>query len=249
MRAAVTTERMAESSPRSTARAASVTYWLYFLALALGGLFSAGLVVPGDASATATNILAHEPAFRLGFAFDLISIVFYLATTVLVYALFRPVNRSLSLLAVCCNLVGSAIHGVRAVFQLAVLLVLGGGHDSGAFTLDQRQGLALMLLTMQEQAWEIALVFFGVFWLLIGYLIFKVTFLPRLLGVLAVVSGLSWLTFLSPPLADALSPGIRVLGVLGEFALMGWLLVRGVNVQRWNEQASAAGAPLRAILS
>lgn len=83
------------------------------------------------------------------------------------------------------------------------------------------------------------LVFFGFYCLLIGYLIFRSTFLPGILGVLMVFAGLGWLTFLSPPLANYLSPYIFIPGLLGEGALTLWLLVMGVNVQRWKEQASA----------
>jgi hypothetical protein len=85
------------------------------------------------------------------------------------------------------------------------------------------------------------LVFFGLFNLLIGYLIFKSTFLPRILGVLMALSGLGWLTFLSPSLANYLLAHIEVLGIIAEASLMLWLLVKGVNVQRWKEQASAPG--------
>jgi hypothetical protein len=84
------------------------------------------------------------------------------------------------------------------------------------------------------------LVFFGLFNLLIGYLIFKSTFLPRILGVLMALSGLGWLTFLSPSLANYLLTYIEVLGIIAEASLMLWLLVKGVNVERWKEQANAA---------
>src|SRR5262249_3539953 len=103
------TQRIAAASPRSKARVASVAYWLYFLALAAGGLLIGRLVRPGNASGTGQNLLAHRLSFRLGFAFDLISTAFYLVTTVLVYDLFKPVNRSLSFLAMVFNLVGSAL--------------------------------------------------------------------------------------------------------------------------------------------
>ncbi len=83
------------------------------------------------------------------------------------------------------------------------------------------------------------LVFFGVYCLLIGYLIFRSTFLPRALGVLMALGGLGWLTFLSPELAKFLSPYNLAPGILGEGALTVWLLVFGVNIQRWNEQAHA----------
>jgi hypothetical protein len=89
------------------------------------------------------------------------------------------------------------------------------------------------------------LAFFGCYCLLIGYLIFKSDFLPRTLGVLMAVGGLGWLTFLSPPLANKLSPYIFAPGVLGEGALTVWLLVVGVNVPRWQQRASAAAAAAR----
>jgi len=82
------------------------------------------------------------------------------------------------------------------------------------------------------------LVFFGFYCLLIGYLIFRSTFLPRILGVLMAIAGMGWLTFLWPPLANYLSPYVFAPGLLGEGALTVWLLVIGVNVQRWKEQAS-----------
>jgi hypothetical protein len=87
------------------------------------------------------------------------------------------------------------------------------------------------------------LVFFGLYCLLIGYLVFKSTFLPRFLGVLMAFGGLGWLTFLSPPFANQWSPYIYSPGIIGEGALTLWLLVTGVNVERWKERAGAAAAP------
>lgn len=86
------------------------------------------------------------------------------------------------------------------------------------------------------------LVFFGCYCLLIGYLILRSTFLPGLLGALMAFGGLGWLTFLSPPLSNLLSPYNMAPGILGEAALTVWLLGAGVNAQRWNEQATQAGA-------
>ena len=109
------------------------------------------------------------------------------------------------------------------------------------FTVEQLQALALLLLKLQAQAYNIGLVFFGFYCILIGYLIFRSLFLPRILGALMVFAGLGWLTFLSPPLANHLSPYILAPGLLGEGSLTLWLLVIGVNAQRWKEQAGAAG--------
>jgi hypothetical protein len=85
------------------------------------------------------------------------------------------------------------------------------------------------------------LICFGVYCLLIGYLIFRSNFLPRVLGVLMAFGGLVWLTFVSPDLADYLSPYNLAPGILGEGALTVWLLAKGVDAQRWLEQADAAG--------
>src|SRR5882762_10727119 len=178
-------ERIA-ASPRLKAKIAGIFYLLTFLT---GG---AALFVRG----------------RLGFAAGLIAGACYIAVTLLFYAIFKPVNRSLSLLAALLSLVGCAV-GPLSLFAHAVSNIS-------------------------------PLVFFGFYCLLIGYLIFKSAFLPRILGVLMAFAGLGWLTFLSPPLANYLSPYIVVLGFLAELALMLWLLVMGVNVQRWKEQTSAA---------
>jgi hypothetical protein len=101
-------------------------------------------------------------------------------------------------------------------------------------------GLAFETLRLQPQGLNIALVFHGCYCILIGYLIFKSTFFPRMLGALSAFAGLSWLTYLSNPLVNRLSPFNLACGLLGDVSLFLWLLVMGVNVQRWKEQAGAA---------
>ena len=101
-------------------------------------------------------------------------------------------------------------------------------------------GLTFEALRWQPHGVNIAIVFAGFYCLLIGYLIFRSTFLPRILGVLMAFAGLGWLTFLSPPLVNYLSPYNLACGLLGEASVFLWLLATGVNVQRWKEQTSAA---------
>jgi len=233
-------ERIAEGSPRPRARITGAVYLLYFLTAILGEFFLKGIVVDGDAAATATNILAHPSLFRLGLATGLTATACYIAVTALFYGLFKPVNRSLSLLAAFFSLVGCAILAFASLFQLAPLVVLGGSPYLSVFKVEQLRALALMFLELNTQANNICVVFFGFYCLLIGYLIFRSAFLPRILGVLMAFAGLGWLTFLYPPLANHLSPYNLVLGFLAELLLMLWLLVKGVDVQRWKEQASAA---------
>jgi hypothetical protein len=240
MNTPVMVERIAEASPRPRARITSVVYLFYFLAAVAELVFLKGLVVNGDAASTANNILAHQPLFRLGLATGLIATACYVAVTALFYDLFKPVNRSLSLLAAFFSLVGCAILAFASLFQLAPLVVLGGGQYLNVFEVEQLQALASLFLELYGLSVSICFVFFGVYCLLIGYLIFKSSFLPRILGVLMAFAGLGWLTFLFPPLANYLSPYNLVLGFLAELALMLWLLVMGVDVQRWKEQARAA---------
>ena len=232
---------VAEASPRPSARITGVVYLLYFLTAVLGELFLKGLVIEGNAAATANNILAHQPLFRLGLASGMIAIAFYIAVTALFYDLFKPVSRRLSLLAAFFSLVGCSILAFASLFQLAPLVVLGGSKYLSVFKVEQLRALALMFLELNTQADNICVVFFGVYCLLIGYLIFRSAFLPRTLGVLMALAGLGWLTFLSPALASRLSPFNLVLGFLAELALCLWLLVIGVDVERWKEQASAVG--------
>jgi hypothetical protein len=240
MNTPVTMERIAEASPRPSARITGVVYLLYFLTAILGEFFLRGLVVDGDAAATANNLLAHQPLFRLGWATGLISTACYIAVTALFYGLFKPVNRSLSLVAAFLSLAGCTILAFSSLFQLAPLVVLGGSQYLSVFTVEQLRALALMFLELSAQAVNICFVFFGFYCLLIGYLIFKSAFLPRILGVLMAFAGLGWLAFLSPPLANYLLTYIEVIGILAEASLMVWLLVMGVNLQRWKEQANAA---------
>jgi Domain of unknown function (DUF4386) len=254
MNSAITTARVAggtAASPRTRARIIGVVYLLFFVTAVLGAFVAPGIsglgALPSDAAATANNILAHEPSFRLGWALGLISTACYVALMALFYQLFKPVSRSLALLAAFFGLVGCAITAVQSIFQLAPLVVLGGSPYLSVFTVKQLQALALMFLNLNVQAGYIALVFFGVFQLLIGYLIFRSTFLPRILGAPIALAGLGWLTFLWPPLANYLLTYLEVLGVLGEASLMLWLLVMGVNSQRWNEQESRASEPDQSV--
>lgn len=232
-------ERIAEASPRFKARIAGLFYMLTMLTAGFALVARGRLVVNSDAAATATNILMHEPLFRSAFAADLIAIACYLAVTLLFYDMFKPVNRSLSSLAALFSLAGCAIGALGCVFHLAPLAVLKGARYLSVFE-EPLQVLALMFLKWRAQASAIGFVFFGFYCLLIGYLIFKSAFLPRIVGALMALAGLGWLTFLSPPLANYLSPYILVAGLLGEGSLTLWLLVIGVNVHRWKEQASAA---------
>jgi hypothetical protein len=102
-------------------------------------------------------------------------------------------------------------------------------------------GLTFEALRWNPQGVDIAMVLHGLYCVLIGYLIFRSAFLPRILGALMAFGGLGWLTFLSPPLQNFLSPYNMACGFIGEASVMLWLLVIGLNLRRGKEQASPAG--------
>jgi hypothetical protein len=240
------TKRMAALSPRFKARMAGVFQFLEGLTSAGGQVVILGsLVVEGSAAMTATNILAHQQLFWLGFASSLMGVAFHLAWAFLFYELFKPVNRSISFLALCVILVGCAMQALTSLLYLAPLLVLQGGSALSAFTPQQLQDLSLVFLKLNARAYDIYLVFFGLWCVLIGFLIFRSTFLPRILGVLLMIDGVGWMLYLFPPLAQQLFPLIAVAAGLAEFPLLLWLLVVGCNAERWKEQEAAAGASLR----
>ena len=234
-------ERIEEASPRFQARMAGVIALLTTTS-GFAEIVRGRLVVDGDAVATAHNILTHELLFRLAFVGDVIALL-YIVYTLLLYNLFKPVSKSLSLLAAVVSLVGCAIGGLNSLFHLAPLVVLKGAPSLSAFTMEQLQALALMFLNLHGQGYTISMVLFGSYNLLIGYLIFRSTFLPRILGVLLAISGLyyeitNFAVFLSPAVATHLLPYIPLPGS-AELLLALWLVVKGVNAERWKEQASA----------
>lgn len=245
MNTTATMGRPAEMSPQTRAR---LVGGLLLITMVAGGFaqgFVAGrLIVSGDAAATAHNIVTHERLFRLGFAVYLVEMACQIAMTVLFYELLKPASRTASALAAVFGLVGCTIKTLARLFFFAPLLVLGGAGYLSVFDPKQLQALAFFSLRVNYTVETIAMVFFGLNALVTGYLVFRSTFLPRALGVVSVVGGLGWLIYLYEPLALRLESWIVGTGVIGALATVFWLLVKGVDEQRWNEQAGRAVAPI-----
>jgi Domain of unknown function (DUF4386) len=204
------------------------------------------VIVSGDAAATAASILGQEQLFRLSVAADLVAGACYVAATLFVYDLLKPVSRNVSLLAAFFSLVGCAAGAVNCTVRLAPLAVLDGAPFLSVFTGVQQQALAYLFLRWAGRVVAVGFLFFGLHCLLVGILILRSTFLPRLVGALMVLAGLGWLSFslssvLLPPLARSISSYVTLPGLLGEGSLTLWLLVMGVNVERWTAQARSAG--------
>jgi hypothetical protein len=240
------TELAANSSPRIEARTAGL---LYLISLIMNGFaiyVLSKLMVPGDATATAHKILASEQMFRYGFVADLIGALCYVGVTLLLYKLFKVVNRSFSMLAAFLSLVAIAIAGANLVNLMAPLVLIGGAPYLKAITSGQLQALALMFLRLHALGYLISVVFFSFYMIVLGCLIVRSTFVPRIIGVLLIIESVCALiygfaSFLAPPFAAYLFPAILAPGLVGEGSLTLWLLIVGVNTKRWKEQAAATG--------
>lgn len=220
-------------SPQAFARFSGVLYLIIIAA----GLFAEAfvrsrLIVPADAAATAANILAHEALFRLGIAADLSTFLCAIPVTVILYALLKPVNKNLALLMLLLNLAQDAVGGMNVLNTYRSLQLLGGADYLKVFSPEQLQAMALLSLKGHAFGFGIALLFFGLSCIVLGYLIFNSRFLPRILGILMAIAGACYLInsfalIVFPPLASIL---LLLPAFIGELSFALWLAIKGVNV-------------------
>ncbi len=238
-----------KTSPQIYARIGGVLY----LIIIVGGIFGEAfvrnrLIVWGDATATAERIMSSELLWRVGVAGELFMLICTVALALIFYVLLRPVSRDLALLAVFFNLVSIAVEATNEVNLLATLSPLANADHLRALDPEQLHAFAYLRATSYAYGFAVSLIFFGCMSLVLGHLIFKSGYLPKLIGVLMQLAGLSYLTnmfalILSPPLADRLFPAILLPAVVGEGSLCLWLLAKGVNVSKWKARASVKPGP------
>jgi Domain of unknown function (DUF4386) len=229
------------ATPRSKANAAGILYLANMLAFVPAAYIHSRFVIASSTAAAASRMLVIDPLYRFSLTFDLIAVASGIAVTALFFGLFKPVSGRLSLFAAYVNLMGCAITAASCLLHLVPLAILRAADYFPVFAM-KLEAAALLFIKIRVQTAGVGIVFAGVYCILIAFLIFRSTFLPRSLGVLMAIAGFGWLTFLSLPLANQLAPfNSLVSGLLGEGSLMFWLLVIGTNVQRRN-LASLAGA-------
>ena len=243
--AAAPASRPKEMSPKAKARLGGAL----FLATIVGGVVAQGfisdrLVVTGDAAATARNFVANQSLIRAAFTIFMIEMACQTATTAVLYDLLMPVDRSLARTAAVFGYVGAGIKTLARLFFYAPLFVLGGASYLSAFDAKQLEAMAYLLIRINAQGTQIALIFFGVSTLMTGYLMFRATFLPRVLGVLSLIGGAGWLTFVYPPLGSKLFLPIALFALIGCAVTIGWLLVRGVDEKKWYQMAAASSSSI-----
>ena len=193
---------------------------ILYLIIIASGIFAffivrASLIVPGDAAATADNIVASEGLFRVSIAADLIMIISDVALALAFYVLLRPVSHALSLLAAFFRLVQATILGINLLNLFMALLLLSGAEYLAAAGAELLQAQAMTFLVAHGIGYSIGLVFFGVSILILGYLIIRSGYIPKILGILLMIAAAGYLvdsfaSFLLPnydDYADDIRPG------------------------------------------
>lgn len=234
-----------ETSPSTRGRILAALYLTVIIGGIIAQVFIADrLVVSDDAAKTAANILANTSLYRLGFTIFMVEMVAQVCVTAMFYDLLTPVNRSLARIAAIIGLIGAGIKTMARLFYYAPLIVLGGAPYLSALQPAQLEALALTFIGINNQGAAIALIFFGFQSLLQGWLVFNSAFLPRFLGVLSMIGGFGWLTFLWPPLGSQAFTVVALFAIAGVFATTGWLLIRGVDDVEWKERAALASTSI-----
>jgi hypothetical protein len=206
------------------------------------GLFSEVFVrqalrVPNDALATAYNIQANEMLFRWGFTADIINFAVGLPTILIVYFLFKRTNKLLLQLAVAFVIIQTAIIAVNLLNQITPLIILSNDTYLNTFQPNQLATLSLLSLNIQTQGYAIGLVFFGFYCIIVGYVIYKSKFLPKLFGILYAIAGLCYLVnsftmFLSKGFENPFFIYLAIPIFIGELSFCLWLLIKGVDTSK-----------------
>ena len=212
----------------------------------------AKLFVPGDAAATVNNIATHETLFRLGIMADLFGSVVVIFLTLAFYDVFKKVNRKLAVLVVILGgILPSAINFVNAGSDLVALTIARGGggllraNVLSVFEKPQRDALVMLFLHLHTEVIVVAQIFWGLWLLPLAILIYRSRFLPRFVGVWLAINGVAYVAMsmigLFMPLYEKRAFSFLMPALLGELILMLWLIIRGVNMERWKALNSIDG--------
>ena len=235
------TNSKSETSPLLYVKVAGYGLLLMFILAIFSNFFVLeGLIIPGDATATANNIHANELLFRSGVISFIIVLILDVLVAWALYVLLLPVNKNLAMLAAWLRLVYTTIFGMAIYHLLSVLQLLSGAEYLKVYEIDQLNAQVMLFIDAFNNGWLIGLVFFGLHLLAIGYLIFKSGYMPRFLGVLLIISSFGYLV---DSFAQFLLSNynryesifmliVAVPGVIAELSLCLWLLIKGGKVKR-----------------
>jgi hypothetical protein len=229
-------------NPNKTARIAGFLYLMLLPLGIFGIMYIPSLIVPGDATATANNIVASESLFRLSIVSALILQTVNILVVLLFYKLLKVVNKNHAVLMVVFFLVSVPITMLNELNQFAALFLSSGADYLTGFTADQLQALVPLFLNLHEYGILIAQIFWGLWLFPMGYLVFKSGFLPRILGILLMIACFGYLitsfgSLLLPNFGETTIATIIGFTFYGEMFLALWLLIKGVNVEEWEKRA------------
>jgi hypothetical protein len=240
-------DRIEDAPPRQLARTAGALYLvnIVFGAFAIG-VVPALLIVP-DVATTAHNIQAHELLYRLGVAAHVVVAITNIPMAVIFYELFKVVNRRLALLDMVAGLVATCVEIATLPSQFTTLVLLGNSRYTSALPAAQLHALAYLPGDLSTSDYSIYGVFYGLDFVVVSYLVYRSTFLPRAIGVLLAIDALNYLfvgfaTMLAPGFVAHLGAWTGLPTIIAEGSFCLWLLVAGVTVERWKEQAGRGRA-------
>ena len=233
---------------KKTARIAGVLYLAIFVIYPLATSVRAMLVVPGDAAATAQNVAANESLFRWGMAGESTIFLIEIVLAALLYILLRPVSVSMSLAAAFARASEGVVMAASNLFtSILTLAVVGSAGYLAAFEAEQQQALALLFQSANDYVILIWGLFFALHLVLLGWLVYRSGFFPKIAGALLVLAGIGYFaqsfgTIVAPNLSEVLSTVVLVLAIPGELVFALWLLIKGVDEQKWQARALEAEA-------
>jgi hypothetical protein len=239
-----------DASPRTQARIAGVFYVVTGTTAMIGEMLVRGrLIVGGDAAATAANILSHASLWRAGGVADLVAAAGDATLALLFFVLFAGVSRPIALLAAFFRLIHVALLAMITLLHFAPLVYLSTAAPLKGMSTQQLQAQAFAMLRLHSIGYNLALFFFGLNCVALGYLISRSSFLPRLIGVWLAIAGGAYVVnsavqLLAPAYGAQCFKYVLVPCALGELVLMVWLLVFGLNEEQWKKQVWAPCAAL-----
>ena len=222
-----------------TARIAGFGYLIIFISGIFANFFVLhNMIVPGDVAATAGNIMAAQGLFRIGILSFVIMVMFDLLLAWLLYLLLKPVNRDVSLFAAWFRLVNATIFGLALYHLFSVLQIVGGEEYLTVFEPGQLYAQVMLSLAAFNHTWLIGLIFFGFHLLLLGYLVFRSGYIPKILGILLIITAFGYLidsfaNFLLSNYADYQTIFMLIVvvpGIIGELSFTIWLIWKSSKI-------------------
>lgn len=222
------------NSTRNLGRFAGLLYVL----ISIPGVFAliyvpSKLIVHGNATATASNIAAHETLFRFGIAANLISQILFMWVALALYDLLKGVNRRQAALMLTLIVVPVPIVLLNELNAIAALILVRGADFLSVFEKPQRDSLAMLFLNLRSYGFDITAIFWGLWLFPLGLLVYRSGFIPRLLGVLLMLNGFtfpvnSFTSLLLPQYENIVSRWMKPLS-FAELLFMFWLLIMGAK--------------------